>query len=425
MPGKKLLIIGSTLGATEQETVVSTLARWPLDQRPDIKQLSVSDYLGKPPRSRSVGAAWIALDVEPNSAVYELIALLQDAHIPAIITRPGETLATGATYQTGVLVAPPGAPAGELCAALRALWGQADLLGDLRMQLEIATAHQGGLCDQIDKMDEELRMAAQLQRDFLPHELPKLAGVEARVLYRPASYVSGDIFDVERLDEDHLGLFVADAVGHGVPAALLTVSIKRSLRTKEINRAYAGNYRLIPPDEALGHLNLDLVELQTGRIRTATAAYGVLNARTLELEFARAGHPFPLILHRDGTTTALDSDGAMLGVFPEERFELLRVKLEPDDRLLFFSDGFELAFRDLVAEEAGKPLANTNYLEEFASLAEGTLDQAIRKFERRLDQQAGSLNQLDDLTALLVGMVRETDADQNETWTKKSTSDAA
>ena len=65
---------------------------------------------------------------------------------------------------------------------------------------------------QITQIDEEMRLAARLQVDFLPRTLPEVDGVAFNVFFRPASYVSGDIYDVTRLDEDHIGFFVADAL---------------------------------------------------------------------------------------------------------------------------------------------------------------------------------------------------------------------
>src|SRR5688572_9036270 len=70
------------------------------------------------------------------------------------------------------------------------------------------------------RLDEELRLAARIQQDFLPKMLPQVGPVHFHTLFRPAGYVSGDLYDVTRLDERHVGFYIADAVGHGVPAAL-------------------------------------------------------------------------------------------------------------------------------------------------------------------------------------------------------------
>ncbi len=91
-----------------------------------------------------------------------------------------------------------------------------------------------------------------------------------------------------RIDEDHVGFYIADAVGHGMPAALLTIFIKRTLQTKETTK---NGYRIIPPDEALAHLNNELVKQQLSLCQFVTMVYAILNTKTLELQWARAGTP--------------------------------------------------------------------------------------------------------------------------------------
>jgi serine phosphatase RsbU (regulator of sigma subunit) len=212
-------------------------------------------------------------------------------------------------------------------------------------------------------------------------------------LFRPAGYVSGDIYDVERLDEEHVAFFIADAVGHGVPAALLTMYIKRSLQTKTISDDVPHRYQLVSPDKSLAQLNRDMCAQQSGKVRFATACYGVLNCKTLELYFARAGHPYPLLLGVDGSCEMLQADGALLGVFPDETFTMTRMQLTPGDRLLLYSDGFEVAF---------DPSDKLDYTEQLKALARGPLDEAFAKLSTKLDHQVGSLHQTDDITALLL-----------------------
>src|SRR5262249_7570073 len=101
-------------------------------------------------------------------------------------------------------------------------------------------------------VDEEMRLAARLQQDFLPKSLPQVGRVHFNALFRPVGYVSGDLYDVMRLDEANVGFYMADAVGHGMPAALLTMFVKNALITKQIQ---PGGYRLIPPGEAMARLN--------------------------------------------------------------------------------------------------------------------------------------------------------------------------
>ena len=402
MSGSTLALVTQSPEALTWPWVQEVLGSWSGDQRPQVCEWTLAEVLQDPRLLDRSAVLWAVLSDQEARAVADLIYQVQERDIGAMFSRPAETRAAGSVLYEGVVAGPPDAGAVALCAVLRALLSQAALVRSLRTELQIFQAHQLGLCDQMGKIDEELRMAAQLQREFLPTQLPSIEGIEFQVLYRPATYVSGDIYDIERLDEDHVGFFVADAVGHGVPAALMTMYIKRSMRCKEIDPSQPNGYRIISPDAALARLNHDMVGYQNGRVRTATACYGVLNFRTLELQFARAGHPFPMILRGDGRQEMVEPDGSILGVFPEEQFELATTRLEAGDRVLLYSDGFEVAFPDR-SDPAGR-IANDQYTQEFKDLARGPLAEAVQRLRERLDTQSGSLNQRDDLTVVCLGV---------------------
>lgn len=404
MGGRKITLIGLSPTVLGSAIVEQVLKHWPEDDRPIIEAVGLEKITHENAKLDKTGVAWVVLDEPQPPGLFSALGVLQDKHIPVLITRSDEDLATGDSPQEGVTVARPDEAPQTLCAVLRTLWSQSAVLRTLQHEIRFLHAHQGGLADQIDRMDEEMRLAAQLQREFLPLELPRVGPLEFKSLFRPASYVSGDIYDVIRLDENHVGVFIADAVGHGVPAALMTMYIKRALHTKTIDAAEPSGYRLLKPDEALASLNHDMcVQQSPGKIRFATAAYVVIDCRSMELSIARAGHPFPIIFHADGSNTALDPDGAMLGIFPEEVFELRTIKLRPADRFLMYSDGFELAFpKSAEALEDKMCLAGQPYCEEFRALALGSLDVALEGLVRKIEEQAGSLNQRDDMTAVCI-----------------------
>jgi hypothetical protein len=225
---------------------------------------------------------------------------------------------------------------------------QQDLVTRLAVLLEMGpaldTLHRGLLATRRSGQNTtrrylgQLRLASQVQRQFLPETLPALGRVTCDVLFRPVDYVSGDIYDVHRLDEDHVGIALADASGHGIPAALLTMYIKRALRGKEIEQ---GRYRILAPDEVLTRLNEDLVDAQLTECPFVAAVYAVLNTETLELSLARGGAPFPLLRTADGEVHAIESPGGVVGVAPDETFEARQVQLEPGDSVLIYSDGIE------------------------------------------------------------------------------------
>ncbi|MFH1747883.1 MAG: SpoIIE family protein phosphatase [Planctomycetota bacterium] len=184
----------------------------------------------------------------------------------------------------------------------------------------------------------QLHLASQVQREFIPHKLPTFPGISFSTLFRPLDYVSGDIYDIHRLDESHIAIALADATGHGIPAALLTVFIKRALRGKEIHN---GNYRLLQPDEVLHNLNEELLETNLSECQFVAVTYALLNTRTHELRLARGGAPYPILRRANGQLELLQPAGGIVGVLPETQFDVVNLQLEPGDDLVIYSDGVE------------------------------------------------------------------------------------
>jgi len=285
--------------------------------------------------------------------------------------------------------------------------GVAELVAPVERQVELLQGQIHELHSEIDqlrrrdetlkfymhRLDEELRLAARLQQDFLPKTLPQVGRVHFHTLFRPAGYVSGDLYDVMRLDERHVGVFMADAVGHGMPAALLTMFIKRALVTKEIG---AGAYRLLRPGEAMARLNDSLVEQDLSQATFATAVYGTVNTETLELTFARGGHPSPLLLGKDGELRSVEAEGSLLGIFPGEQYGDASVKLSAGDRVFIYTDGLEIAFsRDQTADVR-------QWREEIQRRAGMGTAEMLKDLGEHLDRETGSLLPKDDLTMIVV-----------------------
>ena len=194
----------------------------------------------------------------------------------------------------------------------------------------------------MEQIDRELRLAARLQRDFLPKRLPNHGRVKFNRLYRPAGHVSGDLYDVRRLDEDHAGVYLADAVGHGMPAALLAMFMHNALQTKDIGR---DEYRLLAAHEAMALLNVTLCNQDLSSATFATAAYATVNLHTGEIDLARGGHPLPLLIRAGAESVEeVGGEGALLGVMRDEIFEPCRLTLEAGDKLILYTDGVEMAY---------------------------------------------------------------------------------
>jgi len=265
-------------------------------------------------------------------------------------------------------------------------------LDALKAELDQLRRRDDSLHHYMRRLDEELKLAGRVQQDFLPKQLPKVGPVRFHTLFRPAGHVSGDLYDVMRLDESHVGFYMADAVGHGMPAALLTMFLKQALVTKEID---AAAYRLLAPAQTMAKLNDALVTQNLSQATFATALYGHLNTRTLELTFAKGGHPSPILLTGDGELRALDSDGPLLGIFPGEEFAQTTVQLSPGDRLFIYSDGVELVFSDEPSPDSDR------WRQELHDRRHLPTNEIVREFNEHLDRVVANTNRKrDDLTVI-------------------------
>ena len=239
-----------------------------------------------------------------------------------------------------------------------------------------------------ETLDEEMRLASRLQRDFLPRRMPEVGDAKFSVLYRPISFVSGDIYDVTRLDETHVGFYIVDAVGHGLPAALLTMFIKKALQTKRI----VGNtYQIIPPDVSLAELNDDICGQDLSSCNFCTAVYGVLDVATLTLTYAQAGHPAPVLVRRDGAFEPLEAEGCLLGVFDDAQFESRQVSLEPGDRVVLYTDG---ACDSLAGE------TNCKFTDIFGATLNLPRTDMMMEITSRIDEACREGMQIDDITVM-------------------------
>ncbi len=373
---------------------------------PSLEVLSAQDSCAENGPSPGGSAALVVDDGSvPPADVYKLLLRLEDQGIPTVVfvTSGASGHPAARTEQSGsVLVVPGDTEPAVTAATLSALAERQPVIELLRAELGIARRLGGGLRGQIDKIHEELQLAASVQREFLPRSLPSDERVDIQVLFRPTGYVSGDIYDVQRLDEHHLGFFVADAVGHGVPAALMTMVLCRCLVTRS---GEGGAARISPPAEVLQRLNLDLIRRHGDVGRFATAVYGVIDCRTREVRLSGAGHPYPLRI-RPNSIERITTEGGLLGLFPEDTFPEATVTLGEDEMLVIYSDGFETAFPGSRADAYGRRKPNTNYVLRFQAMAEGWrehgLASSIRRLSDDLDEQAGSLHQVDDLTAMAI-----------------------
>ena len=193
-------------------------------------------------------------------------------------------------------------------------------------------------------ISKELEIARRIQASTLPQSVPALRGLEIAARYIPMSAVAGDFYDFLSVDEQRVGILIADVTGHGVPAALIASMLKVAF-TGQAAHAH-------DPARVIAGLNHSLC----GKFdeHFVTAAYLFVDLKNSVLRYSAAGHP-PLMLasRLEDKVREIEENGLMLGVFPEAPYSSVEVRISPGDRCLLCTDGVFEA-RNAAQEEFGR-----------------------------------------------------------------------
>jgi sigma-B regulation protein RsbU (phosphoserine phosphatase) len=241
------------------------------------------------------------------------------------------------------------------------------------------------------KLVDELEVARQIQRSFLPDVIPDIPGYDLSAINIPSEAVGGDYYDIIPISDGQWGITIADVFGKGVPAALVMASYRASLLAEIRN-----NYMINAILRKVNRLIWESVEPE----RCVTACYGVLDAESGIFTYSNAGHLHPIIIGKKGIRH-LDKGGILLGAIEKTEYREERVYLEPGDVVLFFTDGLTEA-----EDVYGEPFGEEKLIEEARPLVGRpsseivkSLHQAVYKFS------AGHLG--DDFTLLVLKVKEE------------------
>jgi sigma-B regulation protein RsbU (phosphoserine phosphatase) len=186
------------------------------------------------------------------------------------------------------------------------------------------------LARQLDELRKELETARQIQLSILPAQVPQMKGLDIAARYIAANSVAGDFYDFIVIDEQHLGILVADVSGHGMPAALISSMLKIALSTQVANAT--------DPAKVLFGLNQALC----GKFdqHFVTAAYLLVDLEKRTLTYSGAGHP-PMWLWGPAIegTREVAENGLFLGRFPWATYSSVELPLNRDTWILLYTDG--------------------------------------------------------------------------------------
>jgi len=196
-----------------------------------------------------------------------------------------------------------------------------------------------------NRLESGLAAAATVQSSLLPEVSPKIHGVEFEWSYQACESLGGDMFNIFRLDERRVGMYVLDVSGHGPSAALQSVTLSHVLTPFEQQGGIlkrisgrSGRYEVTSPPEVARRLNsaFPLIE-RSGQY--FTFLYGILDVETRVVRYVKAGHPGPIVVSRDGARCLEKGGGIPIGILPDAEYEEEQVALSSGDSLVFYTDG--------------------------------------------------------------------------------------
>ncbi len=409
--GQHNILVAScgSLSESEGSLVSEVLTSWPDAIAPSTQRMTFDQLLarlcggGESLRTHAAAGLLLVSKRQSVEAIDRCVDELRTANLPALILADDHAR-WKPLQQQGIIVQPATTPASVVAAMLFALSERQELVDQMSRELSITLRVQAGARAEVERMHEELHLAAGVQHEFTASPLPVVDQLEMGVVYRPVNAVSGDIYHVRQLADGRVAFFVADAVGHGVPAALLTMVLTNSLLSSDHDESERS------PTLVLERLNRRLLDssLHTGRF--ATAVYGIVDPVSGEAHIAGAGHPAPIVMSGRGARE-VETDGPLLGVFSDAEFPTRSFKLAPGETLVLYTDGLEAAFpvektlRAARLAQGKHAYAHVDHLESlFRRLAAHEPSSVLTQLEYMLDEQCGSLHQADDITTLAIRM---------------------
>jgi sigma-B regulation protein RsbU (phosphoserine phosphatase) len=240
-----------------------------------------------------------------------------------------------------------------------------------------------------ERVTAELSVAAKMQADMLPTEFPDRSDIKVFATMTPAREMGGDFYDFFMIDDDHIGLVMADVSGKGMPAAMFMI----------VSRTLIKIHTVVPgsPAEILLDVNNTLCEDNPAGL-FVTAWLGVLTLSTGELIWANAGHEYPAIMHKGGDYVLIKSDNMPpLATIRNIDYVNETIQLQKGDRLFLYTDGVPEA-----KAPDGSRFGTDRMLEVLNSCKDLSPEELLKAVKRDTDVFSGENEPFDDITMMCI-----------------------
>ncbi len=260
----------------------------------------------------------------------------------------------------------------------------------MQASLAIQKADLFEQAQQSRELSADLKLAHELQMKFLPQYAPKLESYQFFSWYRPMQHVGGDYFDYLPLDDNRLGIIVADVVGHGVAAAMLMAKVSAEARFALALSKSA--------EEAVCRMNKSISNMELDRFVTLVLC--LLDKSNDTLTIVNAGHMPPIIRRKDGTveTVATAESGLPIGIFEDYQYESFSTKLNSGDIALMYTDGINEAMND-----KDEQLTSAALIAELSSSQAKSPERVGNAICDLVKQHMGLRQPIDDICMVCVG----------------------
>ncbi len=252
-------------------------------------------------------------------------------------------------------------------------------------------------------LEDDLKAAAWMQETLLPSPALQAHGVRCEWRLHPSSYVAGDIFNFFAMGEKQVGFYLLDVAGHGVPAAMLSVTLSMMLtpdgaRGSPLKRydPDTGLSEILSPGDAIRELNR---RFQSKEDRYFTMILGLFDTTSSVMRFAQAGHPGPILIRKDEHPRILGTGGMPVGVWPDIDLDCFDTPVSHGDRLLLYSDGVTECMNI-----DGEPFGETRLLACLNQWRGQPLNELLEGLFMEIQTWRGSKEFGDDVSLLAVEM---------------------
>jgi sigma-B regulation protein RsbU (phosphoserine phosphatase) len=262
------------------------------------------------------------------------------------------------------------------------------------------------LLEKQKRLNEDLVAAAEIQKSLLPLSVDAVENLKVAWKFEPCEHMGGDIFNLFQLDDDHWAVYVLDVSGHGVQAAMVTVSVSQFLQPNSGHlfsrkSGKSSTTRVLKtPAEVLAALNGEFPFERFNNFFTIT--YMIINTKTGDLIYSNAGHPHSIVLRKDGKMELLQSGGPAIGIgdLPllsghENRYAEGRPHLAPGDKLFIYTDGI-VDYQNPEGEFYG----TDRFYQTLEALQGESVQGIVEKAVRSLMDFGNNAEPLDDITLL-------------------------